>query len=961
VFERRKRFSGQNLESALANACQGWGFFGRWGIFGIRGRVYVCVILVARRAIEAERSVTLASGSHLGPYEIQAPIGAGAMGEVYRARDPRLGRDVAIKVLPAAFTTDPDRLRRFEQESRAAAALNHPNILTVYDVGAREGVPYVVSELLDGQTLREQLSAGPLSVRKAVEYAVQIAHGLQAAHEQGIVHRDLKPENLLVTSNGRVKILDFGLAKLSDAVSPSDPDGDATHTSITTPGLMMGTVGYMAPEQIRGLPVDHRADIFAFGCILYELLSGRRAFRGDTPADTMMAILKDPPAPIPGDRNVPAALERIVDRCLEKAQAARFQSASDLAFALEGLSSYSETAMPAPGAATPRVAGARWLWALAAVSLVALIAVIALGATLARERRQPAPPAYRSSILPPEHVTFSTSVGSTAGGLALSPDGRRIVFTGFGEEGRVMLWVRTLDGLVAQPLAGTEAAFYPFWSPDSRSIAFFSGGKLKKIDVGGGSPATLCDTPRPSALAAGGTWNKDGVILFAQATMAVYRVSDLGGTPTPVTTLDEARGETQHWAPFFLPDGTHFLYFAAGSKTGGPNDPNGVYVGSLDSQARTLLLPGGSNAKYAAGYLIFPRDRVLVAQKFDVNRLAIEGDAVPIADQISVGGLSGRTGAFSVSETGVLAYQSGFREVYSQLNWMDRNNQLKATLGEQADYSDVELSPDREQAAVSVLNAENRSRDIWTFDVARGTRTRLTLDPTDEYAVAWSPDGKQIVFNGRPKGYLDLYERTISSTDPAQVLLSDAQNNTPTSWSPDGKFLLYTAGAFAVGNTDVWVLPMTDPPETRTPTAFLHSPFNESNARFSPDGKWVAYVSNETGSSEVYVTRFPGPNGKWPISAGGGSFPRWRADGKELFYVARNNKLMAASVNASATDFEVTAAHAVLNIHPPGAATGYQYDVSADGQRFLVNTIVEATALPPITLVVNWPASLQKQ
>ena len=901
----------------------------------------------------------LAPGDHLGPYEIQAAIGAGAMGEVYRARDPRLGRDVAIKVLPGAFTTDPDRLRRFEQEARAAAALNHPNILAVYDLGAHEGVPYVVSELLEGQTLREQLAAGPLSVRKAVEYGVQIAHGLEAAHEKGIVHRDLKPENLLVMANGRVKILDFGLAKLTDGPvgapgATTDAGSDATHTSITMPGMVLGTVGYMSPEQIRGLPTDHRSDIFAFGAILYEMLSGRRAFRGDTTADTMMAILKEPHAPLPAERNLPAALERIVDRCLEKAAAARFQSAGDLAFALEGLSSHSDAAAIVD-AARPGLAWKRLPWVLAALFAAASVALAA--AYYSRTAPADAAPTYRSSILPPEHVTFSTAV--PAGGLALSPDGRHLVFTAAGQDGRQMLWVRSLDGLSAQPLAGTEFGGYPFWSPDSRSIAFFASGKLKKIDVAGGSPVTLCDTPRSSGLAAGGTWNRDGVILFALATAQIYRVSALGGTPAPATVLDEEAGETQHWAPFFLPDGKHFLYFAAGSKTGGPDDPNGVYVGTLDSSDRKLLFHGGSNAKYAEGYLIFPRERVLVAQPFDTGRLELHGDAVPVADQISVGGLSGRTGAFSVSETGVLAYQSGFQEVHSQLTWLDRNNKQTTSIGVPAAYGDIELSPDREQAAVSVLDPEKRTRDIWMFDVARAVRTRFTLDPTDEQTTIWSPDGTHVVFNSRPKGYFDLYEQDVNGASGPDVLLSDAKNKTPWSWSPDGKSILYSTGGFAIGNYDLWVLPMSGDPAARKPSPFLQTPFNEFNARFSPDGRWVAYVSDETGSNEVYVTHFPGPSGKWPISAGGGNFPRWRADGRELFYLARNNTLMAAAVNGQSAEFEVNGTRPLFEIHPPGAVR-FPYDVSADGQRFLVNTLVEAIALPPITLVVNWAAGLQK-
>ena len=578
---------------------------------------------------------------------------------------------------------------------------------------------------------------------------------------------------------------------------------------------------------------------------------------------------------------------------------------------------------------------------------------LALAITVYRPRVPVDRAIYRSSILPPEHVTFSTA--APAGGLALSPDGRRLVFTAIGQEGRVMLWVRSLDGLTAQPLTGTEGAFFPFWSPDSTTIAFFAGGTLKKIDVGGGSPITLCDTPRPSTLAAGGTWNRDGVILFAQATVPIYRVSAMGGTPAPATTLDAQAGETQHWAPFFLPDGRHFLYFAVGSQAGGPDDPNGVYVASTESSDRTLIFPEGSNAKYADGYLIFPRERTLVAQRFDPGRLTLTGDAVPIADQVSVGGLSGRTGAFSVSETGVLAYQAAAGEVHSQLVWFDRSGNQAGTVGNQADYGDLEFSPDRQQAAVSVLDPVKRTRDIYIVDVGRGARTRFTLDPTDEQTAMWSPDGSRLVFNARPKGYFDLYERDASGLSDEQVLVADTRNKTPVSWSPDGRSILYSTGAFVVGNSDLWLLSLDG---DRKSTPFLRSPFNETYGRFSPDGRWVAYVSNETGSSEVYVTHFPGPSGKWPISTGGGTYPRWRADGRELFYVAPDGKLMAAGVNAQAGEFVVNGVRALFDIHP-NVSGRYPYDVSADGQRFLVNMVVEAAAQSPITLVVNWAASLR--
>jgi serine/threonine protein kinase/Tol biopolymer transport system component len=900
--------------------------------------------------------MAFAPGSHIGPYEVRSLLGAGSMGEVYRARDPRLARDVAIKVLPAASSADADTLRRFEQEARAAAALSHPNILAVYDVGTDDGVPFIVSELLEGETLRERLKRGRLRVAESLDYALQMARGLEDAHAKGIAHRDLKPENLFITTAGRVKILDFGIAKLTSPASPL-PSGasggySTSSTTLTGAGLVLGTAGYMSPEQARGLAADHRSDIFAFGAIVYEMLSGTRAFRGETPADTLSAVLKDTPESLPAEAHIPVAFERIVYRCLEKNPAARFQSASDLVFALEGLSTISAAAVGTVSAATRGTTTRRLLpWALA--SVIALIA-FTLGVLAYRPQatRATAPPIYRSSSLPPDRVTLSTA--SPAGGLALSPDGRRLVFTGRGPDDRVMLWVRSLDGLTAQALAGTDGAFYPFWSPDSQSIAFFAGGMLKKIDVAGGSTVTLCETPRPSILAAGGTWNRTGVILFAQATSRIYRVPDVGGTPAPATTLDEAAGETQHWAPFFLPDGRHFLFFAAGSRDRGPDDPNGVYVGSLDSNERTQILPGGSNAKYADGYLIFPRERMLVAQRFDTDRFELSGDVIPIADQIAVGGLSGRTGAFSVSDTGVLAYQAASGEVQSQLVWMDRAGTRAGTVGTPADYGDVELSPDQEEAAVSVLDAERRTRDIFMMDLARGLRTRFTFDPTDEQTASWSPDGTRVVYNARPKGYFDLYEKDASGVTEQTVLVGDSRNKTPLSWSRDGRWLLYLTGGLVIGNSDIWVMPFEG---ERTAAPFLQTPFNETDARFSPDGRWVAYVSNDTGSAEVYVTRFPGPAGKWPISASGGNYPRWRNDGRELYYVARDGRLMAASVGSVGQEFSVGEVRPLFELRA-NLSGRYPYDVSKDGQHFLVNTIVEAAAPSPITLVVNWASAL---
>ena len=918
----------------------------------------------------------LSVGARLGPYEIAGFVGAGGMGEVYRARDPRLGRDVAIKVLPPAFSADPDRLHRFEQEARAAAALNHPNILAVYDIGQHDNAPYIVSELLEGETLRERLGQAPatsrgvgvpaseqnpLSVRNAVDYAVQVCRGLAAAHEKGITHRDLKPENLFLTTDGRVKILDFGLAKLTEAAL-ADSSAVPTAAPDTLPGLMLGTVGYMAPEQVRGADADHRADIFAFGAILYEMLSGHRAFRGATTVDTISAILKEDPPELPmAARHIPPGLVRIIDRCLKKSPSARFQTASDLAFALEALSSPADRAEVSGAIATVPVRRSRerLAWTLVAVFAVVLVAVLALGALRYLQRAPTDTRVYRSSILPPANTGISDTA-VVARRLALSPDGRRLAFTAAGSDGRVLLWVRPLDGLVAEPLAGTEGAFGPFWSPDSRFLGFFAAdGKLKKIDAAGGPPETLCDF---SAQPAGATWNRDDVILFAtmvgSESGSIRRVSASGGASSIVATPDPESGETEYWFPFFLPDGQHFLYLALGA----PLRPLGIYVASLNSKERKLLVRGGSNVQYAQGYLIFPRETTLMAQAFDVGGLELRGDAVPIVEPVLISGtlgVGGGTGAFSVSDTGVLAYQAGSGEPRGQLTWFDRTGKQIGVLGDQGAYTDVAMSPDGTRVAVSLFDPTSRSRDIWVYDVVRGGRTRFTFDPADDLTSWWSADGGQVIFNSSRKGRLDLYHKSSSGAGADDVFVEEGNfDKYPYGWTPDGRFFLYASGLSTPGTgNDLWVLPTFG---DRKPFVFLKTPFNEGFARFSPDGRWVAYVSNESRRNEVYVTPFPTPSGKWQISTTGGGLPRWRRDGKEIFYVASNNELMTVEVNGQGAGLEVGAARPLFQTRPGGAR--YIYDVSADGQRFLVNTAVEEqqTPSPPITVVVNWPALLDK-
>ncbi|MBA2259339.1 MAG: serine/threonine-protein kinase [Acidobacteria bacterium] len=896
--------------------------------------------------------MSLQPGARLGPYEIVSALGAGGMGEVYRARDPRLGRNVAIKVLPTAFSADVDRLHRFEQEARAAAALNHPNILAVYDIGTHAEAPFIVSELLEGETLRERVNAGPVPVRKTIELALHIAHGLAAAHDKGITHRDLKPENLFVTRDDRVKILDFGLAKLTQNQPAFGPaSGIATTPAPTQPGVVLGTVGYMAPEQVRGLPVDHRADLFAFGAILYELLSGRRAFSRDTAPETMAAILnEDPPELSAAAAPIPPALMRIVSRCLEKSPSGRFQTASDLAFALDGLSDASSVSTAARGSSHR---GHRtWLaWGAAALLLAAL-------GTLAyqRVRERPAAPSPMRFQIPP----IVELAGQ--GNFALSPDGRHLAFFGRGSDGIVRLWIRTMDSLEVRPLPGSEAHAMtppPFWSPDGKFVAFDAGGKLKKLDVSGGLPQTLCDLPAP---AVGGSWNRHGDILVGNIVGGLLRVRETGGVASPVTALDPARKEEFHLLPTFLPDGRHFVYLRIAP---GAPDNSGSYVGTLDAkpedQSPQRLLPYQVGLTYAAagdsgpGRLLFLREGTLMAQPFDARRLAFAGDPVPVAERV---GSFRDGGFFAVSDNGVLVYRTA--DTDSQLAWFDRQGAISGRVSEPGGFRDAALSPDGARAVASRTNPQDTAKaDLWLFDLSRGSgATRLTLGTGIAEFPLWSPDGKRIVFTF---GNSVLRQKLASGEGTEQELFrsNSAGGVQATDWSPDGRFLLYTAVTSMTTTWDLWVLPG----DGSKPVPFVRTQFAEDQGRFSPTGPWVAYVSNESGPSEVYVRGFSADfnsgsastGGRVLVSRGGGTAPRWRRDGRELFYLGPDGKMMAVDVTAR-EEFQVGRPTPLFPI-PPGAIVG---DVTADGKRFLFVTPVKPSASVPFTVVLNWTTGLKK-
>jgi Tol biopolymer transport system component len=894
--------------------------------------------------------MTIETGAKLGRYEIRSKLGAGGMGEVYRARDSQLGRDVAIKVLPASFSVDQDRLRRFEQEACAASALNHPNILVVHDIAADDGTPYVVSELLEGETLRKRIGGTPLGQRRAVEYALQIANGLAAAHEKGIIHRDLKPDNVFVTNDGRVKILDFGLAKLTQL------DGNQSQTDVPTrrvdtdPGVVMGTVGYMSPEQLKGRAVDQRSDIFSFGAILYEMLSGRRAFHGESAAETMSAILKeDPPELSDTNRSVSPALERLVNHCLEKNPEARFHSARDVAFALEALSGSSAVANETTTAQSfVPPAFRQWLpWALATIGL--LIGAITLAWTYFRTERTDARPieAMRFIIPTPEKA-------SIPGLPTISPDGRYVVLRVNTDDGKELLWMRALGSFEARPLVGTDGGFQPFWSSDSRAVGFFAKGKLKWIDVSGGSVQTVCDAPSNYS----GAWSHDGTIIFSRGVASgLYRVPATGGTPIQLTTVDASRNEIEHIWPYFLPDGRHFLFLARNVQP----ENSGIYVGTTDSKETTRLLQAHSSMAYASpGYLLFVRESTLMAQGFDADTLQLKGDAFPVAEHIVRNPISGRA-MFSVSENGVLVFRAGAGIINNQLVWFGRSGKQLSVLTPPGSYNAPALSPDEKKVAVSRLDLQTGTpSDIWLIDLERGSQIRLTTDPTSDLFPSWSPNGDHVTFVSTRNGVTSIYQRLSNGASPEEPLVSSAELKFNPQWAPDGQSIIY-AQLNPKTNVDLYLLSLSGEKKS---TSWLQTNFIEAQARFSPNGRWIAYISNETEQFEVYVDSFPATGAKVVISIGGGSQPQWRADGRELYYYAPDRKLMAVEVNGDGPTFKVGEARPLFEIRVasidqsfPG--NGY-YTITHDGKRFLVSSLPEAPERQQINVIVNWAADFKK-
>jgi Tol biopolymer transport system component len=869
----------------------------------------------------------------LGPYEIVAPLGAGGMGEVYRAHDTRLDRDVAVKVLPPALAQDPDALTRFEREAKAVAALSHPNILAIHDVGAHDGLVYAVTELLDGETLRERVAAGPLPLRKVIDTAVQIAHGLAAAHGKGIVHRDLKPENVFVTTDGRVKILDFGLAKPAPTIAPGGATAAATMAEGTTPGTVVGTVGYMSPEQVRGQTVDHRTDIFAFGAVLYEMVSGRRAFKRDTPADTMSAILSaDPPELTSAASGVPPALDRIIRRCLEKNPGERFHSAHDLGIALETISSVSTDAS-SPGAMTSS-SRPRARTALAALGLV-MVGAAASAALLMM--RAPAPAAtWRLSVLPPDGMLVT-------GGIALTRDGRLLAFTAAGDDGVTRLYLRPLDAPDARVLRGTEGALDPFWSPDGRALGFFADGQLKRVNVAGGDPQILASVPDPR----GGSWSADGTIIFAPHGDGIYRVPSSGGAPVLVTKLDAARQEFSHRWPEFLPDGRHFLFMNRRAAQTGRDDRLMLAIASLDDTRPKLLAPADSSAVYASGHVVFLRGRTLFAQPFDVDRHALTGDPAPLVEQAWRDPDTDGHIALAASAGGVLAYRSG-TAYDSRLEWLDRQGRSLGALSVSG-VTDARISPDGRLLAASAIEHKTNIAHLWITDVQRGTSQRFpgTLNTS---TPIWSPDGRRLAFSDDRAGSFDIFIASARGGGAHSPVAQTPDWEYPESFSPDGRLLLFHR-MDAVSKRDLWVQPL-EPGAAARP--LVKTDADEYNGDFSPDGRWFAYTSRESGRNEVYVQPYPPTGPRWQISTAGGEEPRWRGDAREIFYLAPDNHMMSVAIDGAGADLQVGKPAALFRARFARMSYGRDFDVTAAGDRVLANLMTADGAATAVHTIVNW-------
>jgi Tol biopolymer transport system component len=908
----------------------------------------------------------LSAGFRLGPYEIQSALGAGGMGEVYRARDTKLNRDVALKILPSEFALDPDRLARFKREAQMLAALNHPNIGSIYGLEDSGAVIALVLELVEGPTLADRIADGPLTIDEALPIARQIVDALESAHEQGIVHRDLKPANIKVRDDTTVKVLDFGLAKLAEpaaagGVAPTlTRSPTITSPAMTAAGIILGTAAYMAPEQAKGKPADKRSDIWAFGCVLFEMLTGRRPFHGDDVVSTLAFVLTKEPDWNALPARTPESIRRLLRRTLTKERMRRLGDIADARLDID--EAVSGVGGEAPSAAQPP--SRRWFFGVVAGGVLGAVVVAAMALIALNRRNEKTPPPIQFSIPPPRDTSllaFTSVASGAAPELAVSPDGQRVVFV-VTAEGKTSLWLRTLSELDAVPLRGTENATYPFWSPDGRFIAFFGDGKLKKVPPSGGPASVICD----ASGSYGGTWNEDNVILFSDTRQGVIeRVSGSSGAATPATRRD--RQETQHFAPQFLPDRRSFLY---STRALGATDLNSVTVRltALGSNESTVLIEAESGAAFANGFLFFLRDANLMAQRLDVAQRRVTGDPVFIAAGVS---REDRAAAFSVSPAGVLAFGASAPDK-SRLVWKDRTGREVGIVGSPGSYTNVTLSRDGRHIAVSLASGSPPVRNIWTMNLEGNASTQVTFGSVPQALPVWSPDASTLVYTSYHDKRFNLSQRSITA-DRAEAVLLDAGAGGEgigrplvSDWSDDGRYIAYAHGDRA--SSDIWIVPVRQDISTagqgalwhaEKPIAFARTPADEDNPVFAPGSRWVAYQSNESGHEEVYVQPFPATGVKYRVSRDGGAQPMWSPGATEVFFLAPNGDMMAATVQFT-PHFEAGAPHALFTsgTDPTVGTLRHTYAVSRDGQRFLVN-VPERKVAPSITVLVNWPNLLR--
>lgn len=879
----------------------------------------------------------LAPGTKLGPYEILSPLGAGGMGEVYRARDTRLERSVAIKILPAQLSADTARKLRFEREAKTVSALNHPNICSLFDVGSQNGIDFLVMECIEGESLAQRIARGALPVEQVLKIGAEIADGLDKAHHSGVVHRDLKPANIMLTKSG-AKLLDFGLAK--PAIKPASGvtlTNAAASSPVTEQGTIVGTFQYMSPEQVEGKEIDGRSDIFTLGAVLYEALTGQRAFEGKSQLSVASAILEKEPAPITSIKPLtPRSLDHVVRRCLAKDPDERWQSARDLALELKSISPTdpsSQSSVAVPFSARHRLP-AFLPWSIAAAALLASLALLFLRPNHAGS----ALPVY-SSIAPDPGAPFQIE-GDLGAPPALAPDGSAVVF-GAADD----LWYRSLRTGTERILPGAHGGYFPFWSPDSSSVGFFADGKLKTIDIATNAVRSLCDAPS----ARGGSWSTAGIILFTPVVRdVIYQIPATGGTPVAITKLDAKFHSTHRW-PCFLPDGQHFLYLAT-NHTAAKAEQNGIFVASLDGNLNRFLISSLSGAIFAQNRFLFVRDAALYAQPFDLNKLMLTGSATPIADGVVVD-LGVWHATFTASETNELLYQTGSSMAHSRLEWVDRQGKHLSFVGEKDVYQSPRLSRDSQHILV---NLGDPAGDMWLFDSAGANKSRLTFEGASNSEGAWSPDNSRFVYSlGQPLHY-KLVVRPASGSGPETVVQEAGDNDSPTDWSPDGHYIL--SERFLHGTSEIWLHPLA-PGESARP--LLASPATaglQSSGQFSPDGKFLSFTMSASNGPQIFIVPFPSGNGLWQVSTEGGKWARWRRDAKELYFVNLRNELCAVSIAEKPGGVEI--GHPVrLFTFQPTQRTYRQgmieFDVTADGKRFLLNAAADENNRP-LTLLQNW-------